>query len=86
MSLHDNHGRESAEDYPNLTHCPCTGMNRALQQECAEAGCGYCKVFEDMTKKQEAREDKYFKDLEASKEDEFIYVDREACNLRYGKK
>jgi len=41
--MHEAHGRESADDYPNATHCPCVGVAPpATQEECAEAGCRYC--------------------------------------------
>jgi hypothetical protein len=37
---HDTHGRVTADDYPNMSHCPCCGGVR--QAECSKAGCGYC--------------------------------------------
>ena len=43
--MHETHGRESPEETPNLTFCPCLG--HALQKECAEAGCGYCHNAEN---------------------------------------
>lgn len=42
---HQDHGQESAEDYPNATHCPCAGLaSIERQRDCASAGCRYCKV------------------------------------------
>lgn len=37
---HSKHGRVTAEDTPNMSHCPCLGG--VLTEECYEAGCGYC--------------------------------------------
>ena len=42
---HATHGRESAEDYPNRTHCPCVGVAPwADRVNCALTGCGYCAI------------------------------------------
>lgn len=44
-SDHSTHGRESPEETPNLTHCPCCGYGVEKQAECAAAGCGYCSLL-----------------------------------------
>ena len=42
---HDTHGRESPDDYPNASHCPCVGVaSLARQIDCADSGCRYCRV------------------------------------------
>lgn len=43
--VHANHGRESSEETPNLTFCPCVG--HGSQKECAASGCGYCHIAEN---------------------------------------
>jgi len=42
MTDHSTHGRDSPEETPNLTHCPCVGHGFDIQRVCADAGCGYC--------------------------------------------
>lgn len=39
-TMHDDHGRGSAEDGPADCDCPCRGTAR--QSECASHGCGFC--------------------------------------------
>lgn len=49
--LHDAHGRASAEDSPNLSHCPCCGpVATPTRRACAESGCGYCAIAEAQLK------------------------------------
>lgn len=48
---HDNHGRGD-EDGPFDECCPCTGTGS--QQECAEAGCGFCIAAIEMEKHDES--------------------------------
>ena len=41
--MHETHGQESADDYPNASYCPCVAVAPIETQEaCAAAGCRYC--------------------------------------------
>lgn len=43
---HATHGRESAEETPNMTHCPCCRPGNEQEMfSCAKAGCGYCSLI-----------------------------------------
>jgi hypothetical protein len=45
LNEHDGHGQESAEDWPNASHCPCVGVHGPyVQLACSLAGCRYCKI------------------------------------------